>query len=150
MLRVIAVGAQNAQYKEADAAEAITPGHLVALDGSNKAIKHNIADVAAAAGVQFVGPVSVAVENDQMGGGLDDAYAINDRVLYAQLKPGNEFYGLVAAAAPAIALHDYLASAGNGTLRKTVVKAEAVGRALQAVDNSGGGAAVRIRTEVLA
>jgi hypothetical protein len=91
----------------------------------------------------------VAVEQDFFGKGIDDAYAVNDRVLYQPLDTGCEFMALVAAAAPAIAYNDLVESAGNGTVRKTVIAANAIGRATEAVDNSGGGAAVRLRVEVL-
>jgi hypothetical protein len=149
MLRVVVIGNNEALYKEADAAEAITPGHLITLNASGQAIKHATAGAAAAAGAQFTGPVRVAVEQDFFGKGIDDAYAVNDRVLYQPLDTGCEFMALVAAAAPAIAYNDLVESAGNGTVRKTVIAANAIGRATEAVDNSGGGAAVRLRVEVL-
>lgn len=149
MLRVVVIGNNYALYKEADAAEAITPGHLVSLNASGQAIKHNVAGAAAAAGGQFTGPTRVATENDFFGKGIDDAYAIGDRVMFQELDTGCEFMALVAAAAPAIAYNDLVESAGNGTVRKTVVAANAIGRAAEAVDNSAGGAAVRLRVEVL-
>jgi hypothetical protein len=149
MLRVVVIGNNYSLYKEAIAAEAITPGHLLTLNASAQAIKHNVAGPAAAAGVQFTGPIRVAVENDFFGKGIDDAYAINDQVVYQELDSGCEFMSLVAAGAAAIAYSDLVESAGNGTVRKTVVQANAIGRAAEAVDNSAGGAAVRLRVEVL-
>jgi hypothetical protein len=149
MLRVVVIGNTYAIVKEADAAEAITPGHLISLNSTGQAIKHNVAGAAAAAGGQFVGPVRVAEENDIFGKGIDDAYAIGDRVIYRELDTGCEFMALVAAGAPAIVYNDLIESAGNGTVRKGTVMANAIGRATEAVDNSGGGAAVRLRVEVL-
>ena len=132
--------------KEGVAAEAITPGHLVS--GPDAAlVKHAVA--AGNARKAF------AVEYDPAKG-IDDAYAIGDQVMYGVFKTGEEVYALVAAAAPAIADGDALQSAGDGTLRKAVASAATseaqrdgiVAYAREAVDNSGGGAAVRIRVEV--
>jgi hypothetical protein len=149
MLRVVVIGNTHALAKEADVAEAITPGHLVTLNASGQLIKHNVAGAAAAAGGQFTGPTRVAVENDIFGKGIDDAWAIGDRGIYYELDTGCEFMALVAAGAPAIAYNALVESAGNGTVRATAVAANAIGRAAEAVDNSGGGAAVRLRVEVL-
>ena len=140
--RVLVIGAIQAQYKEADAAEAITPGHLVDLNGSAGAVKNDAATTTGALSV------SVAVENDIFGGGYDDAYAIGDRVIYATLRPGCEFMGFVPAAAVAIVFNDYLTPTVDGCLIKGT-SANAVARARTAVDNSGGGAIARIRAEVL-
>jgi hypothetical protein len=114
MLRVVVIGHNEALYKEANAAEAITPGHLIALNSSGNAIKHATAGPAAAAGANAQGLVRVAVEQDFFGKGIDDAYAANDQVIY-----------------------------------QTTITANAIGRACEAVDNSGGGSAARIRIEVL-
>jgi hypothetical protein len=149
MLRVVVIGHNVGQYKEAECAEAITPGHLVTLNASDKLIKHATAGPVAAAGANIPPIVRVAVENDIFGKGIDDAWASGDQGLYQVLDSGCEFMALVAAAAPAIAKHDYLESAGNGTVRKTTVIANAFARATVAVDNSGGGSPVRLRVEVL-
>ena len=149
MLRVVVIGHNQALYKEANVAEAITPGHLIALNASGAMIKHNVAGPAASAGANAQGKVQVAVENDFFGGGIDDPWAINDQGLYQPLDTGCEFMALVAAGAPAIAYNDYVESAGNGTVRKTTIVANAIGRACEAVDNSGGGAPMRLRVEVL-
>ena len=149
MLRVVVIGHDRALYKEANVAEAITPGHLVALNSSGAMIKHNVAGPAAAAGVNTPGIVRVAVENDIFGKGIDDLWAINDQGLYQPLDTGAEFMALLAAAAPAVAVNDLVESAGNGTVRKTTVIANAIGRAVEAKDNSAGGTQVRLRVEVL-
>jgi hypothetical protein len=149
MLRVVVIGHNEALYKEANCAEAITPGHLVTLNSSGYLIKHATAGPAASAGVNTQGIVRVAVEQDFFGKGIDDAYAANDQGIYQPLDTGCEFMALVAAAAPAIAYNDLVESAGNGTVRKTTVIANAIGRACEAVDNSGGASPVRLRVEVL-
>lgn len=149
MLRIVVIGHNQALHKEANCAEAITPGHLVTLNGSGALIKHNVAGPAAAAGANAQGIVRVAVENDFFGEGIDDAYAVNDQGIFQPLSTGCEFMSLVAAAAPAIAVNDLVESAGNGTVRKTTIVANAIGRAVEAVDNSAGASPVRLRVEVL-
>jgi hypothetical protein len=125
--------------KEGIAGEAITPGHLLAINSSGNMIKH-----ATAGGVTHL----VAFENEIVGLDLNSAYASGDNVLYGASKDGQEVNLLVAAAAPAIVVGDLLQSAGNGTVAK-VSSGTPLLRALQAVDNSGGGAAVRIIAEFL-
>ena len=77
--------------------------------------------------------------------------------------PGDIVYGWGAAAATAITNQALLESAGNGTVRLhtpqavdeagsatlNIVQNGAIFRALEAVDNSGGGTAVRIKMEAL-
>lgn len=134
--------------KEGIASEAITPGHLVEFGGSNDLQKHSTA--AGNARKAF------AVENDLIGDGIDDAYAVDDQVQYNVFQTGDEVYALVAAAATAITKGAALESAGDGTVRIQTASAatadterdSVVAYALEAVDNSGGGSAVRIRIEV--
>lgn len=149
MLRVVVIGHNQALYKEAPVAEAITPGHLIALNSSGAMIKHNVAGPAAAAGANAQGAVKVAVENDIFGDGIDDAWASGDQGLYQPLDTGCEFMALLAPAATAVAYGDLVESAGNGTVRKTTITANAIGRAVEAVDNSAGGSPARLRVEVL-
>lgn len=135
--------------KEGVAGGAITPGHLISRDANDELVVHAVAAGTAAP--------TFAVENEVIGKGIDDAYAANDQVLYEHVQPGSEVYALVAAAAAAIVVGDYLESAGDGTLRKVAVSAataqssrnSVVARAIEAVDNSAGGAAARIMVETL-
>ena len=149
MLRVVVIGHNQALYKEAPVAEAITPGHLVTLDPSNKLIKHNVAGPAGGSGTNSRPIVRVAVENDIFGKGIDDNWAVNDQGLYQPLDTGCEWMALLAPGATAVTLHALLESAGNGTLRVATVAANAIARAVEAVDNSGGANPARIRVEVL-
>jgi hypothetical protein len=55
---------------------------------------------------------------------------------------------MVAAAAAAIAIGAYLEYAGDGTL-KVWAAGTRIAQALEAVDNSAGGAPARIRVEIL-
>jgi hypothetical protein len=141
MLRVVVIGPSNPVYNEATAAEAITPGHVVKQNGSAALIKNTLA-------ASSETPVLVAVENSIFGKGIDDAWAIGDRVIYQHLRSGCEFMALVAAAAPAIAYDDPITTAADGTVVKAASAATAIGRAREAVDNSAGGSAVRLRVLV--
>ena len=134
--------------KEGIASEAITPGHLVEFGGSNDLQKHSTA--AGNARKAF------AVENDLIGDGINDAYATGEQVQYNVFQSGDEVYALVADGATAITKGAGVESAGDGTVRILATAAateeserdSVVGYALEAVDNSGGGSAVRIRIEV--
>ena len=134
--------------KEGIASEAITPGHLVEFGGSNDLQKHGTA--AGNARKAF------AVENDLIGDGINDAYATGEQVQYNVFQSGDEVYALVADGATAITKGAGVESAGDGTVRITSTSSATsdlerdgiVGYALEAVDNSGGGSAVRIRIEV--
>jgi hypothetical protein len=128
-------------YNEDDkAAEAITPGHLVTFNGSGNLIKH------ATAGGQA--QLAIACERDEMGKSIDDAYVVNDRVKVAVLRKGDRANALVAAGAAAIAKGSFLESAGNGTFR-VLASGVALARSLDTLDNSGSGAAARLRIEAL-
>lgn len=141
--------------KEAKAAGAITPGHLLQRNAAGTVQVHGTAGGNAS-------PL-FAVENEVFGKAISDAYALSDTVLYEFLAPGAEAYALVGAGAAAVTAADLLESAGDGTLRKHTPQAVAeagaanytvfvrapIARALETVDNSGGGAAVRIKVEIL-
>lgn len=140
-LRIFAKG--GGQYKEADANEAITPGHLIQINSSGKAIKQTAA----------LSTKAVAIEATFIGKGRDDAYAANDRVLYRIAEEGDEVYGLVKAGAAAVAYGDLLkadtSAPGCLITITTTEQALAVAKAQAAVDNSGGGSQARIRVEFL-
>lgn len=165
--------------KEALAAGAITPGHLVKYNSAGKFVVQ-----ATASGVVAK---RFAVEQELAGTDIDTAYASGDTVFAEVVQSGSEVYALVAASAAAIVVGDLLVSAGDGTLKKAVDLTAAAGTAvttgiiadvgasptqttinngfatvaalgnyagaiavaLEAVDNSGGGTAARILVEVL-
>jgi hypothetical protein len=125
--------------KEAIAAGAITPGHLILRDSNGKVAVHATAGGNNAPRFAF--------ENDLVGLEISDAYAAGDQVQFIHCKRGDEVNALVAAGAGAIVIGDKLESAGDGTLRKYtngVILAEAI----QAVDNSAGAAVARIKVEI--
>lgn len=115
--------------REAIAAGAILPGHLIAMNSAGKVVVHPTAGGVAPARY-------FAREEEFTDGGLDTAYASDDTVTYWACSPGDQVYALVAAAAPAIAIGDLLESAGDGTLRKVVA---------YLTDNSGGTANTTIQ-----
>lgn len=146
---VLLLGKETAVMKEAPAAAAITPGHLVELDANSKWKVHATASGVAAR--------AFAVEADLIGKGIDDNYAANDVVYTWIVQSGAEVNALVAAAATAITAGDKLESAGDGTLRKATAFSQSgttpfavtpagnvVAIALKSVDNSGGGSPARI------
>jgi hypothetical protein len=138
----------SAVRKEGIAGGTITPGHLVHRNSSNQFVVH---PTAAATAMR-----AFAMENEVVGGDINDTYAANDTILVAYPAPGSEVYALVPASAAAIVIGDTLESAGNGMLRKATTDAatddtqrnSSIGKALEAVDNSGGGSPARIKIEV--
>lgn len=135
--------------KEYDAGTAINPGYLVALAADGDVDPHGTA--ASNAMRMF------ALENELVGKGITDAYAVGERVKCWFPAPGSEVRAVLAANAPAIVIGDFLESAGNGTVRKVVVdaatdqgqRAAVVGQAIEAVDNSAGGSEAFISIAVI-
>jgi hypothetical protein len=133
---IMLVGKEVSVMKELVAGGTITPGMLLAINSSGQYIAHAVA----AADV----PPIFAQENDFNGKGIDDNYVANDWVQAWVCGRGAEVNALVAAAATAIPLGSYVESAGNGTVR-VYAAGKRIGQALEAVDNSGGGSAARIK-----
>jgi hypothetical protein len=142
MLRVVVIGPSQPIYGEGDAAEVITPGHIIELNGSGGVIKNTLAG-----GTNNKVPVQVATENDAFGGGIDDNYAVGARVKYQTLLPGCEFMGLVPAAGAAIAF-DAPVTTNNAGGVVIGTDLNCIGRARTAVDHSAGGTPARIRVLV--
>jgi len=134
--------------KEAVVGIAVTPGYLVEFDAVNALQPPS--EPAGNARKAF------AVVADLVGGDVDDAYAVDDTGFYVIGRSGDEIYAWLPAGAAAIVAGNALESNGDGTLCLSAV-AEAtvnterdgiVAYAMEAVDNSGGAAPVRIRVEV--
>ncbi len=125
--------------KEMPAGGAITPGHIITHNASGQYVVHGTA------GGDLL--VTVALENEIVGRGIDDAYAAGEQVLAIVPQPGSEVNALVGAGAAAIAAGDPLESAGDGTVRK-VTTGVVIGYAMEAVDNSAGTSPARIIMEV--
>ena len=134
--------------KERNAGGAITPGHLVNLNTADAVVVH--------AGNQLNAYPWFAMESDFVGKEISVAYASGQRVQMACCSAGDEIYALVPAAALAIVIGDELVSNADGTLKKVTAAVVAVNnlrrvvaRALEALDNSGGGSPARIRVEIV-
>lgn len=140
--------------KEAPAGAAVTPGEMIEIGTNGKAVVHSTA--------KGVTSPSFAKEYELIGREITVAYALDENLIYETLPPGAEVYALVAAAAVAIVIGDYLESAGDGTLRKqtpfsqsgstpfaVTTEGHAIARAIEAVDNSGGGSEARIKVEIV-
>lgn len=139
--RIVVIGPDKPVYNERTATEVITPGMLVNPVDATSVEKNDLTG-------DGNDMVEVAVENDIFGKGVDDNYAIGDTVISQLLRTGCEFMGLVAAGAGAIAYDAYVTMAAGGFVA-VGTRANAIGKARQAVDNSGGANPARIRVVVL-
>ena len=125
--------------KEALAAAAITPGHLVQYDSAGKLKVHATAGGFAAR--------LFAIEDDLQGNEIGDAYSSGNQVIAEALPPGAEVYAIIANGEN-IAKGDILVSAGDGTLKEadtdssgTIVEQHPIAVALEAIDLSDSSAA---------
>ena len=105
--KVIALKGQPQYNEDGVAGEAITPGMLV--KGVDTITKH-----ATAGGTAMK---NFALERDEMGKGVDDAYAIGDTVKVGSFHAGQRVLTLIASGQN-ITKDDFMESAGNGTLQK--------------------------------
>lgn len=127
-----------------DTTTPVTPGMLIEADSGGdkpRVIPHSVA-------AELPAPIMVAVEMpERFGSGIDDPYDVTDEtVLYYIPERGDHLYMFLEAAGN-VAANDILESNGAGALQ-----AASTGtgfRALEAVNNSAGAEAARIRVEVL-
>jgi len=134
--KVIVLLGQPIVNEEGVATAAITPGMLV--DGVTSIAPHAIAGADC--------PRTFALEREELGQNIDDAYAIGDTVKVGAFAPGQRVNALIASGQN-IAANQALESAGDGTLR-LLASGVRLARALEAVNNSAGPANARIRVEV--
>jgi hypothetical protein len=135
---VIILLGQPIQNEDAAAAEAITPGMWITLNGSGLWIKHATGGGNA--------PLNVAMERDEMGKSVSVPYAIGDTVKAGALSSGMRFNALIPTGQN-IAVGAQLESDGAGRFRILATGTPKV-RALEAVNNATGSDA-RIRVEVI-
>jgi hypothetical protein len=139
---IVLRGELSERHEEARANAALSPGHIIMKNASNKVLKH-----ATAGGG---GQMWVAKERGMFGtpsGTINDAYAADDLVFYHMPQPSDLLFCRVAAAAVAIAFNDPLTSDGAGGLKKATGGDVVFGYAQDALDNSGGSADAFIRCE---
>jgi hypothetical protein len=137
--RVILLMGQPIQNEDAAAAEAITPGQLVALNGSGLVIKQATASIATSR--------TFAMERDEMGNDIDTDYAIGDTVKVGAFHQGERVLGFIASGQN-ISVGDMLESAGGGNL-KVFGSGVVLAKALESVNNTAGPGAARIRLEIV-
>lgn len=132
----------NPAVHEAQAAATLTPGKLVKFDSNDKiALQGAIAD-------HTDYPVYFCDKNRMVGGSLTTTIATNETIQALQGRPGDSFYALIAPSSPAVAAGSLLIPAASGDLAPTASNKVARFEALEAVDNSGNPASVRIKVRV--
>ena len=125
--------------KEANAAEAITPGHLVRFDDAGDIEKHDTSEGRAAK--------MFAVERASAGQDIGTDYKEGDLARYGVGRSGDEFYALLADGED-VSKGDALASAGGGNLKASPAEPnDGVIVAYALEDKAATGAAERIRVE---
>jgi hypothetical protein len=136
--RVIALlGGPPVTNEDDQAAEAITPGELVAYDGSGNLILNTEADENVAR--------TFALERDELGNDIDVAYAIGDQVKVGAFHGGQRVYAWLASGEN-VAKGAYLTGDGAGHLAAAGANPR-IARAVEAVNATA--AAARIRVEIV-
>jgi hypothetical protein len=142
--------------QEKIAAEAFLPGHLLEIVPSGgdagQLRKHTTASgnaMKAFANVSLTPDAGVATE------AIDTPWADGETVRWLIGRSGDMVYALLPAAAAAVVDGSPLVSNGDGTLKIAAAAAATgatvegvVGYAAEAVDNSAGGTAVRVRVRI--
>ena len=139
--RAILVGPlkDTGRRDEREAAEAITPGHLVELTSADKVQKQ--ATAAAKAEAAF------AVEDSMQGKDYTEDYSTGDRVQFHLLKKGQEVWAILKDG-ESVVIGDRIEPAGGGEVQKSsttsagalVNAAAQLAIALEAIDASGSAA----------
>jgi hypothetical protein len=138
--KILLIDTGRYNKKERQAHAALSPGHFLEVLSTGKVQKRATANIA-------YQPM-VALENDQEGKTLTDAYAANDVVNYIVAARGTVLQARLPAAAGAIVIGDALMLSNDGTVIKRTSTNHAIAYALEAVDNSGGGSEVFIQVEI--
>lgn len=137
--------------KEGKASVAIRPGMLVEWDGNSVDTTLGVRPCTKAGVGLGATRKAFALEDDLIGRGIDDNYAINDSVKYGVFQRGAEVQALLKTGNNA-AIGTALASAGAGNLQITATTVgaddeEVVGYSMEA-NNNISGVDVRLRVEV--
>jgi hypothetical protein len=112
-LKTIAVKVYQEKVEERLANAALSPGHLLKLMVTNKFKKHDIAQ-------GRVKPLFIAVEDENQGKGINDAYAAADVVRAIVALPG-DIVNVLLDDGQTIVIGDELCSNGDGTVKKFVL-----------------------------
>lgn len=136
-LTVVLLGMDSVIQNEDDkAAAAITPGMIVAYNGSGDLVPH--ATAGGAASRMF------ALEREEGGGTFNDVYAIGDTVKVGYCPPGVRIAALIGVTN--VTKGAFLESDGTGKLR-LLAAGVALAQALEAINNAAGVA--RLRCQVV-
>jgi hypothetical protein len=127
--------------EEARSAATITPGMLIDRNSANAVIPHATAGGPAA--------LDIAIENPHLGKTINDNYVSGDLVFLHRLKKGEEFYGLLPAAAAAVTPATFMSSNGDGTFKTAGSTDIRLCKPVESVDNSAGGSAARCKMRVI-
>lgn len=137
------------------AATPITPGMLIEDDGNTAYPYETYVPHSSAGGVanrKIAVELGWIADNPAVptqGAGVDNNYTEGDLIRYHICQPGDILWLLVAAGAGAILQGGMLQSAGDGTVEAHSSTNARLFQALEAVDNSGGSASVRIRAQAI-
>lgn len=140
----------NPQYpQQALSSGTMTPGDLINVSTTGALVKHATAEGNA---IPAFADVNVTPDRETTTQAIDVPYASGETVKWIICRPGDMVYAWLPAAAAAIVAGDFLASNGDGSLRKlgTATNSEAViGQAAESVNNSTGASRVRIRVRAM-
>ena len=134
------------QVKERLSSEAITPGHLIAVEAAGTVKKHDVAG--------GVSEKLFALSNTGSAGDIDTDYAVGETVRYMQGKSGDEVYAWLdnGAGQLTVANETYLISNADGTFdvaAGTETDERTVCVALETINNDPGSVPVRIKVKLL-
>jgi hypothetical protein len=123
--------------KEGEASSAIKPGDLIEFGGSKDLQRHST--------VGGAGRKAIALENDLIGRGIDDDYALGETVRYGIMSPGTEVYVRLQAG-ETCTKGQALESDGFGRFQvaSTPIEGSTIAYAMEAQSVAGG----RVRAEI--
>lgn len=121
--------------EEANAAAAITPGHLIEFTSAGKVQAHSTAGGKAL--------TMFALEDELQGKGISEAYSTDNPVQCWVAGRGDMVYALLDNG-ESVTAGDFLESAGNGNLQ-AITSGTPIAQAVETVNASGGTARIVVR-----
>lgn len=137
---IVLKGDLGRRHEEGVALGTIKPGMLIEMVAAGTYQAHSTAGSTIGNRKRTL----VAKEDSLQGRTIDDNYTAGEVVFIHHCSPTDKLQLIVAAGAAAIVKGDRLTSAGDGTVKKATATEIPYFEADEALDNSGGGAAVRI------
>jgi hypothetical protein len=133
---------------EKEAGGGITPGMLVQRESDDTVVVHAVAGGS-------VAPL-FALEDENQGNDIADAYVSGDVVKLWRPVPGEQVYAFLDNSGTAVVIGDFLESAGNGKLRKQEGPQSSAGNeefpksiVAVALEAASPGASVRVLVEIV-